>query len=91
MHLKKNWQNPEFIKTIKLKSSETGKKSGKKNLTNYNNNKSYYLLKNVIDNKLELTEENYKKINGSGSGITSFKTSMIFIENNQQLKKNLFI
>ena len=58
-------------------------------MTNYNNNKSFYLLKNVIDNKLELTEENYKKINGSGSGITSFKTSMIFIDKNPELKNKL--
>ena len=90
-NLLKKWQDPLFREKIKIKSSETGKKTGKKNLTNYNNNKSYYLLKNVVDNKLELTEENYKKINGYGSGITSFKTSIIFIENNPELKKKLNI
>ena len=88
-NLLKKWQDPEFVKMMTLKSSENGKKAGKKNMTNYNNNKSFYLLKNVIDNNLELTEENYKKINGSGSGITLFKTSMIFIENNLDLKKKL--
>jgi len=88
-NLLKQWQDPIFRKAITLNAAETGKKTGKKNMTNYNNNKPFYLLKNVIDNKLELTEENYKKINGSGSGITLFKTSMIFIEKNPELKNKL--
>ena len=72
----KKWQDLSFRKKMILISSEVGKKTGKINLSNYNNNKSYYLLKKVIDEGLELTEENYKKINGTGSGITSFKKSM---------------
>jgi len=90
-NLTKKWQDIEFRKKVTIQASEIGKKTGKKNITNYNNNKSFYLLKNVIDNNLELTEENYKKINGSGSGITSFKTAMIFIENNTELKNKIFL